>query len=433
MDFTHEIARFTTEAIGGIYIAHAQTHEIVFADAFVEREYGPALAGKNALEVLPWEPRILQLNLSRDRAVEWEYVDQGRQTYWRLNHWLFDKDGDTYQAGQMTDTTEYMLLSRDVAEYSVFFEKLSAFQSAMLERISSSHSALFPVIAGFFKSPRLHFLLGRSPHLEITTYDRRADACENNRIPFSQELECAFPIAPSAEFKPGGLPEPLRSLLLAQDGGERPPHTLLCSGTFSDQRYAVVLEMDPSANPDALGLGILQSIVALCVENSLMREAILYESEHDKLTGLYNKGKYLARLANEYPHLDSVALFNFDVNGLKQINDRHGHEAGDKLLMKAADSIRKVASEHVHGYRMGGDEYLMIACNCRASDVDVLKERWTRALEELNQKEDGIHCVMALGTAFARKNYDFAELMKIADARMYEDKRRLKKPGEEIR
>ncbi len=47
--------------------------------------------------------------------------------------------------------------------------------------------------------------------------------------------------------------------------------------------------------------------------------------------------------------------------------------------------------------------------------------------------DDGIPCIVAVGAAFAAKPYDFAELMKLADARMYEDKRLKKKPGEEIR
>ena len=70
----------------------------------------------------------------------------------------------------------------------------------------------------------------------------------------------------------------------------------------------------------------------------------------------------------------------------------------------------------------------------KAADVEPLKARWEEALAEVNREvNDGIPCIVAVGTAFAEKPYDFADLMKIADARMYEDKRRKKKPGEEIR
>ena len=434
MDFKPEIARFVTEAIGGIYIVDEQTRKIVFADAFVERLYGPALAGKNASDVFPWEARSLHAPLSHAEAMEWECVDRERQVYWRLHHGLFDKDGVTYKIGQLTNTTEYMLLSQEVTEYSVLSEKVSAFQSAMLEKISASHSALLPVIAGFFKTPRLYFLLDRKGQFEATAYDAGAGVCAHGRISTIPGLDGVFSAPGRTEIPAAKLEGPLLQFVVAHGGDPQNRYVRFCAGTFSDQRYALYLELDARTDRKALDIAILAAIIALCVENSLLREEIIYESEHDKLTGLYNKGKYLARLKNEYPHLDSVAVFNFDVNYLKQTNDRYGHEAGDKLLMKAAESIRKVTAEAVHGYRLGGDEYLMIACNGKAEDVVALKARWEASLAEVNQAvNDGIPCIVAVGTAFAAKPYDFAELMKLADARMYEDKRLKKKPGEEIR
>ena len=434
MDFAPEIARFVTEAIGGIYVVNEQTREIAFADPFVERLYGPALAGKRAADVFPWEARSLHAPLSRGEAMEWECVDRERQIYWRLHHGLFDKDGVTYKIGQLTNTTEYMLLSQEVTEYSVLSEKVSAFQSAMLEKISASHAALLPVIGGFFKTPRLYFFLARNGALETAACDVRAGTGAHERVSLAAGHETAFGAPGRTEFPAAGLADAVRAFVSAHGGDAQNRYVRLCAGTFSDQRYALYLELDARTDRKALDIAILSAIIALCVENSLLREEIIYESEHDKLTGLYNKGKYLARLKNEYPGLDSVAIFNFDVNYLKQTNDRYGHEAGDKLLMKAAESIRRVTSDDVHGYRLGGDEYLMIACNGKAEDVPVLKARWEASLAEVNRTvNDGIPCIIAVGTAFAEKPYDFAELMKVADARMYEDKRLKKKPGEEIR
>ena len=174
MDFAREIARFVTAAIGGIYIVNEQTRQIAFADAAVERLYGSGLVGKRAADVFPWEARSLHAPLSRDEATEWECVDRERGIYWRLHHGLFDKDGGVYKIGQLTNTTEFRLLSQEVTEYSVLSEKVSTFQSAMLEKISASHSALLPVIAGFFKTPRLYFFLARNGRLETTAFDARA-------------------------------------------------------------------------------------------------------------------------------------------------------------------------------------------------------------------------------------------------------------------
>lgn len=434
MDFTPEIARFVTVAIGGIYIVDEQTREIVFADPFMERQYGPALAGKPAPDVFPWEARSLHAPLSRGEATEWECVDRERGISWRLHHGLFEKDGVVYKIGQLTDTTEYMRLSQEVTEYSVLSEKVSAFQSAMLEKISASHAALLPVVAGFFKTPRIYFLLARNGQLETTVCDARAKACAHGRSPLAAGLDSGFGAPSRTELPAAALAEAVRAFVCARGGDPQNRYVRLCAGTFSDQRYALWLELDARTDRKSLDIPILATIINLCVENSLLREEIVYESEHDQLTGLYNKGKYLARLRDEYPHLGSVAVFNFDVNYLKQTNDTYGHAAGDRLLLKAAESIRRVTADTVHGYRLGGDEYLMIACNGTEADVAALKARWEQSLADVNQAaDDGIPCIVAVGAAFAEKPYDFAGLMKVADARMYEDKRRKKKPGEEIR
>ena len=133
-------------------------------------------------------------------------------------------------------------------------------------------------------------------------------------------------------------------------------------------------------------------------------------------------------------NLDSVAVFNFDVNYLKQTNDTYGHEAGDALLKRAADSIHMICkSDNIQGYRMGGDEFLVVAENITEEEIPEIKKEWENALEKINANTREIPCIVAVGIAYGEKEYDFSELMKIADARMYEDKRRKKKPGEEIR
>lgn len=163
------------------------------------------------------------------------------------------------------------------------------------------------------------------------------------------------------------------------------------------------------------------------------RNQIIYTAEHDQLTGLYNKGKYLSMCKEVFPNLDSIGIFNMDVNNLKKLNDTYGHEAGDKLLIKAADSISAVTNQKVYGFRMGGDEYLMIAMNVTKTQVDSIRASWEAELARLNTLNDGIECIVAVGVVYAEKPYDYAEIFKKADELMYEDKKAKKKPGEEIR
>ena len=149
----------------------------------------------------------------------------------------------------------------------------------------------------------------------------------------------------------------------------------------------------------------LKSVISLYIENGVMREKLVYASEHDGLTGLYNKAKYLEMAEKEFQSLDSIAIFNFDVNNLKKMNDQFGHEAGDKLIIKAANSFRKVTSNRVHAFRMGGDEFLLVAENISKTETDKIRQRWEEELARLNMADDGIDCVVAVGVAYGEKEW----------------------------
>ena len=62
------------------------------------------------------------------------------------------------------------------------------------------------------------------------------------------------------------------------------------------------------------------------------------------------------------------------------MNDQFGHEAGDKLIIKAANSFRKVTSNRVHAFRMGGDEFLLVAENISKTETDKIRQRWEEEL-----------------------------------------------------
>lgn len=154
-----------------------------------------------------------------------------------------------------------------------------------------------------------------------------------------------------------------------------------------------------------------------------------YEAEHDKLTGLYNKGKYIMLKEDHFGNPGSIALFNFDVNNLKYINDNYGHEYGDELIIKAAQSIHAVTSDNVFGFRMGGDEYAMVAVNITEKEAEEIHSRWKKALAELNTQGD-VFCAMACGIKYCKGEFDADELFHQADDQMYLDKKARKDRGE---
>lgn len=432
MDFSREIAGFVTDKIGGIVVIEAQTGVVAYADRFFTEKYGREIAGSKAEEILGWIGDCPDLTLG-ETAVEWECIDTADKKYYKINSGLFEKDGKHFTMHQLTDITEYMSLNRDITKYMSFLKKLSGFQSAILEKLSNSYQELLPMMTDYFKTGKAYFLIQRGAYVEIVTYAKKEKCFSNDRIVLTDEMAALFEDGREDEIPMSVFAEGVQDVLRRGGDAAESCYCLLCSGSVSEQKYAIYLYEEDKMDKASLAEKALVSVINIYAENALMREKLIYENEHDHLTGLYNKGKYLERIEKEYPNLDAIAIFNFDVNNLKKMNDQFGHEAGDKLIIKAADSIRKVTSGNIHGYRMGGDEFLMVACDVTQEEADTLKMRWEEELARLNTIDDGINCVIAVGMTFSEKPYDLSALLAKADELMYEDKKAKKKPGEEIR
>ncbi|MBQ8281400.1 MAG: GGDEF domain-containing protein, partial [Lachnospiraceae bacterium] len=320
-----------------------------------------------------------------------------------------------------------------ITKYMSFFKKLSGFQTAVLERLSSTYYELLPMLTDYFSTKKAYFMLQRNENADVITYNKTDKTYSSDRVKMSEVMEKTFDCRINENICFEAFSDELQEVMVLTGSDSSSEFRMICSGSVSGQRYALYLGVEPKMDEESLKEPALLSVIKLYLENGIMREKLIYDSEHDSLTGLYNKGKYLSMVESEYQKLDSIGIFNLDVNNLKVMNDTYGHEAGDKLLIKAANSIRKVTTNKVHGYRMGGDEYLMVACNVTEDEVNNLKERWEKELARLNTYDDGINCVIAVGVVYGEKEYDFQALMKKADELMYEDKKRKKKPGEEIR
>jgi diguanylate cyclase (GGDEF)-like protein len=108
-------------------------------------------------------------------------------------------------------------------------------------------------------------------------------------------------------------------------------------------------------------------------------DALARSSITDPLTRLYNRRHIDARLAEEIArstrHGATIALLLLDVDHLKEINDRGGHEAGDAALRAVADTLRRTCRATDLAARYGGDEFVVLLPSTRASQALELAER----------------------------------------------------------
>lgn len=141
---------------------------------------------------------------------------------------------------------------------------------------------------------------------------------------------------------------------------------------------------------------------------------ILQVTKKDPLTGLLNRQAYYADLEKDPEYIK--ALVSIDLNGLKKINDTYGHEAGDEALSTVSDRLIRALKSGQSGYRIGGDEFMIICRNNSLTEVTELVERIHSALSETIY-----NC--SIGYSYsANGEKSISDLKKESDAMMYREK-----------
>ncbi|MGN0995556.1 MAG: GGDEF domain-containing protein [Candidatus Ventricola sp.] len=149
----------------------------------------------------------------------------------------------------------------------------------------------------------------------------------------------------------------------------------------------------------------------------LYEQQVIMLSRTDLLTGLLNRNAFEQSLSRAPGQCrDSLACVYVDVNGLHELNNARGHEAGDEMLRRVAGELQRAFGTE-HSYRVGGDEMLAFVPDCPEDALNGRIDRLRRAVE---QAGDHISVGCARQPADA---CDMNGLVRCAEQRMYEDKR----------
>jgi diguanylate cyclase (GGDEF)-like protein len=159
-----------------------------------------------------------------------------------------------------------------------------------------------------------------------------------------------------------------------------------------------------------------------CAELELSRLAL-----HDPLTGLPNRVRLLERIAAVLrTGAPGAAVLFCDLDGFKAVNDRYGHDLGDRLLIAVADRLREALRGEDEATRLGGDEFVIV-CSGVTSDAHVraIADRLRSRICEpfaLRGVEVRIGCSIGIATA-DRPGVRPEDLLEAADRAMYRAKR----------
>lgn len=152
-------------------------------------------------------------------------------------------------------------------------------------------------------------------------------------------------------------------------------------------------------------------------------------ASHDPLTGLLNRRGLMDGLEAHFRlrHAGDSHLLIVDIDHFKQINDTHGHQAGDLLLRRVADALQDTVRHGDLLCRMGGEEFMVVAVNTDRQGAMHLAERLREAIAQtrlpVQSAQGQIQCTATIGVSRGFSSTQaLDDIMRQADAALYQGK-----------
>jgi diguanylate cyclase (GGDEF)-like protein len=170
---------------------------------------------------------------------------------------------------------------------------------------------------------------------------------------------------------------------------------------------------------------LLGSLILVWSRNERMQQ-LQREAGQDSLTGLKNRRRFeeelRAAMARGRREVTTGALLMLDLDYFKQVNDSHGHPAGDQLIEEIAEVLRRRTRESDILARLGGDEFAVVLPRCTLAQARVAAEAIAVAIREHQPVHDGFGPITAsVGVAMFGDDprTSFESVVSEADTAMY--------------
>jgi diguanylate cyclase (GGDEF)-like protein len=153
-------------------------------------------------------------------------------------------------------------------------------------------------------------------------------------------------------------------------------------------------------------------------EMEIAQQSLRELLDNDPLTGLWNRRKLDDFLQQKFRN---GTLIYIDVNDFKVINDTWGHAIGDLCLQRIASSLRKVLTNQAGLFRLGGDEFLAVIPNISDNQLHLSILQLKNSLSKASKSTPSIK--ISVGTQAIGEEINFNQALKMADLKMYEEKK----------
>jgi diguanylate cyclase (GGDEF)-like protein len=175
---------------------------------------------------------------------------------------------------------------------------------------------------------------------------------------------------------------------------------------------------------------VMDAVKEISYRIQQQKTALLQLSETDDLTGLMNRRSWTAELKKLLALADrgtSIHIMALDLDGFKEVNDRLGHAAGDKLLKQFAGCLNECSRQTDFSARIGGDEFMLSIVNSSVDSGEDLFSRLQDCLQRTQTCEDiaePVLCTLSAGMIQLEPgtDADIHAAMRRVDAALYHAK-----------
>lgn len=148
-------------------------------------------------------------------------------------------------------------------------------------------------------------------------------------------------------------------------------------------------------------------------------------SNHDFLTGLPNRSKFMHDLTEAATAKQPCTIIMLDIDNFKHINDTYGHSIGDEALKAVAARLKSLRTQLLTAYRFAGDEFIVILKSDNVKIVDTAANQCLQVFQKPFKLMGKVHNI---GGSVGAASYpddadDYEKLIECADAAMYSVKK----------
>jgi two-component system cell cycle response regulator len=170
--------------------------------------------------------------------------------------------------------------------------------------------------------------------------------------------------------------------------------------------------------------------ITYATERKQQEAVLVHQALYDGLTGLANRAQLLSRIdiavARYQRHSETSAVIFLDLDGFKPINDRYGHDVGDRVLVEVARRLERIVTRRSDLVaRLGGDEFVILCEDTTEAEAGQIAEHIRSAVSRPIEVEAELPLSVGMSVGVAIADTASAspnDLLRDADAAMYADK-----------